>query len=150
MAKQKTKGTNLVGRVSREKAIPVASDSLQTRAPGAGPGNQQSANRAAVLGFGGSRQGERGGAGTQQAGWSSRQQAQRMRDRAEQERQGMAQQPGYGGSQQSQVAGSEESPTGPASSVQSAGDRGMEGNQAATARDPGASRAASAGKGKKK
>jgi hypothetical protein len=150
MTKQKTKGTNLVGRVSKEQAIPVASDSLQTRAPGAGPGNLQSATRAPAMGFGGSEQGERGGPGTQQAGWSSRQQAQRMRDRAEQERQGQAQQSGYGGSQQAQRAGSEESATGPASSMQSADDRGTDRNQAANARGPGANRARSSSKGKTK
>lgn len=124
MAKQKTKGANLVGRVSREKAIPVANDSLQTRAPGAGPGNAQSATRAQGLGFGGSAQGERAGAGSQQAGWSSRQQAQRMRARVEQERQGLAQQSGYGGIQQDQRAGSEESSAGAGSSMQ--GERGSE------------------------
>ncbi|MFD2367160.1 hypothetical protein [Pseudoduganella sp. GCM10020061] len=123
MAKQKTKGNNVVGRVSKEKAIPVANDSLQTRAPGAGPGNLQSGNRGQSLGFGGSWQGERGGPGTQQASWSSRQQAQRMRARAEEERLGAARQSGYGGSQQSQAAGSEESAHGPIGARQGGGGR---------------------------
>ena len=148
MAKQKTKGTNLVGRVAREKAITVASDSLQTRAPGAGPGNRQSVPQSQALGFGGSAQGERGSPGSQQAGWSSRQQAQRMRARAEEERQGQAQQSGFGGAQQYQVAGSEESPVGPDSSLQRGGKQGRDPEQASNASRPGAQRASSSSKGK--
>jgi hypothetical protein len=144
MAKQNGKGTNMVGRVAKEKGNLVASDSLQTRAPGAGPGNTQSATRGPVEGFGGSAQGERAGAGSQQAGWSSRQQAQRLRARAEEERQGLQQQSGYGGAQQYQVAGSEESPTG--ASMQSSGEH-TDRNQAANAREPGANRTRSSSKG---
>lgn len=150
MAKQKTKGTNLVGRVAREKANPVANDSLQTRAPGAGPGNRQSVARPQELGFGGSVQGERGSPGSQQAGWSSRQQAQRMRARAEEERQGQAQQSGYGGAQQYQVAGSEESPVGPDSSMQREGNQGRDPEQASNASRPGANRSSSSSKGRPK
>ncbi|HEY1042686.1 MAG TPA: hypothetical protein VGE60_02385 [Telluria sp.] len=141
MAKQKTKGTNPVGRVAREKANLVANDSLQTRAPGAGPGNSQSAARAHEAGFGGSVQGERAGAGSQQAAWSARQQAQRMRARAEEERQGLARQSGYGGAQQSQSAGSEESPLGAGSSMQRGNDQPADRDQPSNASDAGAGRA---------
>jgi hypothetical protein len=107
-------------RVSKEKAIPVANDSLQTKAPGAGPGpsrgNEQSSSQ--QRGFGGDEAGERGGPGAQQTGWSSRQQAERIQARGEESRLGMPQQSGYGGAEQDQHAGSQESPTGPPSSQQ--------------------------------
>jgi hypothetical protein len=104
--------------VSKEKSIPVADDSLQTRPPGAGPprGNEQSSSEPA--GFGGDEAGERGGPGSQQTGWSSRQQAERIVARGEESRLGMPQQSGYGGAEQDQHAGSQESPTGPPSSQQ--------------------------------
>jgi hypothetical protein len=105
-------------RVSKEKAIPVASDSLQTKAPGAGPsqGNEQSASQQGS--FGADEVGQRGGPGAQQTGWSSRQQAGRIIARGEESRLGMPQQSGYGGAEQDQHAGSQESPTGPPSSQQ--------------------------------
>lgn len=107
-------------RVSKEKANTVASDSLQTKAPGAGPGpsrgNMQSSSQQG--GFGGGEAGQRGGPGAQQTGWSSRQQAERIIARGEESRLGMPQQSGYGGAQQDQHAGSQESPTGPPSSQQ--------------------------------
>lgn len=105
-------------RVSREKLIPVASDSLQAKPPGAGPGrgNQQSSSQ--PTGFGGDEAGERGGPGAQQTGWSSRQQAERIQARGEESRLGLPQQSGYGGAEQDQHAGSQESPIGPPGSQQ--------------------------------
>jgi hypothetical protein len=113
--KSKQKGQT---RVSKEKVIPVANDSLQSKPPGAGPsrGNEQSSSQQA--GFGGDEAGERGGPGAQQTGWSSRQQAGRVKARGEESRLGMPQQSGYGGAEQDQHAGSQESPTGPPGSQQ--------------------------------
>lgn len=144
MAKQKSKGINVVGRVGREKSITVASGSLQTRAPGAGPGNRQSVARSPLLGFGGSEQGERGGPGTQQAGWSSRQQAQRMRARAEEERQGMA---GQGSMQQSQAGGAGETTAGAGASMQRGGGQGQDAVPAPNANRPEANRSRASTKG---
>jgi hypothetical protein len=108
-----------VPRVSKEKAIPVASDSLQTKAPGAGPGPSRGNMQSSVPGgSGGGAAGGRGGPGAQQTGWSSRQQAERIIARGEESRLGMPQQSGYGGAEQNQHAGSQESPTGPPSSKQ--------------------------------
>jgi len=149
MAKQKTKGHNLVGRVSKEKANTVADDSLQTRSPGAGPGSMQSAMQSRPLGFGGSVRGERGGPGSQQASWSARQQAQRMRARAEQERLGEAQQSGYGGMQQEQFAGAQEADGGGRGSGQGGGKQDSSRNQAANAGPGEANRVRSSSKGKK-
>lgn len=114
----KPKQQSQTRKVSREKAIPVAPDSLQTAPPGAAPprGNQQSASQPG--GFGGDEAGERGGPGAQQTGWSSRQQAKRIIARGEESRLGMPQQSGYGGEEQEQHAGSQESPVGPPSSQQ--------------------------------
>jgi hypothetical protein len=128
--KQKRREKNIGLSVSREKAVPVAENSLQTKPPGAhqpGSANVQSASReelgAAIRNRpplqpvpGG---GERGGAGAQQTGWSSRQQAERIEARAEEVRLGEPQQSGYGGLQQDQHAGSQESPTGPPKEWQS-------------------------------
>jgi hypothetical protein len=106
-------------RVSKEKAIPVANDSLQTKAPGAGPGPSRGNMQSTVLGgSGGDAAGGRGGPGAQQTGWSSRQQAERIIARGEESRLGRPQQSGYGGAEQDQHAGSQESPTGPPSSQQ--------------------------------
>jgi hypothetical protein len=105
-------------RVSKEKAIPVANDSLQTKAPGAGPGPSRGNMQSSVPGGPGGAAGGRGGPGTQQTGWSSRQQAERIIARGEESRLGMPQQSGYGGAEQNQHAGSQESPTGPPSSQQ--------------------------------
>jgi hypothetical protein len=115
--------------VSREKAIPVAQNSQETRAPGArepGSASVQSANieeLGAALRERGTFQtgsgatddiaGERGGPGAQQTGWSSRQQAERIQARGEESRLGQPQQSGYGGMEQDQHAGSQESPVGP-------------------------------------
>jgi hypothetical protein len=99
--------------MAREKGIPVANDSMQTRPPGsrqsgsaevgsanAEQGTSYLRNRNAEQGqYNGSSQGDRGAGTAQQAGWSSRQQAQRMQARAEEERLGAA------GSMQSGSAG---------------------------------------------
>lgn len=128
-SKQKQGGTQ-AGQVSKQKEIPVAEGSLQSRAPGSGPPRNDSEQSAGVLGSaaghrgsqsGSPGPGERGGPGTQQAGWSSRQQAERMQARGEEDRQGNARQSGYGGAEQDQPAGSQESPTGPRGSQQSTG-----------------------------
>jgi hypothetical protein len=87
-------------RMSKGKANTVANDSLQTRAPGAGPGSSRG-NMQSGSGFGASEAGPRGGPGAQQTGWSSRQQADRIMARGEESRLGEAQ----------QRAGSQESPT---------------------------------------
>ena len=91
---------------SKQKAIPVANGSLQSRAPGAGPsrGNEQSSSQQS--GFGGNQAGARGGPGAQQSGWSSRQQAERIMARGEESRLGVPQQSGYGGAEQNQHTGS--------------------------------------------
>jgi hypothetical protein len=116
--KQKTHENNQ-RTVSRKKVVPVAEQSRQAKAPGAGPSrtdNEQSV--APEIGLGGSEVGVRGGPGAQQAGWSSRQQAERIEARAEESRLGLPQQSGYGGLEQDQHAGSQESPTGPPGSWQ--------------------------------
>jgi hypothetical protein len=88
--------------MAREKGIPVANDSMQTRPPGsrqsgsadvgsanAEQGTSYLRNRNAEQGqYSGTAQGDRGAGTAQQAGWSSRQQAQRMQARAEEERLG--------------------------------------------------------------
>jgi hypothetical protein len=85
-------------RVSKGKVNTVASDSLQTKAPGAGPGPSRGNMQAGSGGgFGSSEVGPRGGPGAQQSGWSSRQQAERLIARGEESRLGMPQQSGYGG-----------------------------------------------------
>jgi hypothetical protein len=99
--------------ISKEKRIPVAEDSLQTKPPGAGPGARQAGTIGGGLHVGESDDGIRGGAGAQQGGWSARQQAERIEARAEEVRLGQPQQSGYGGLEQDQHAGSEESPVGP-------------------------------------
>jgi hypothetical protein len=112
-SKQKGQGPNKAGSFAKERIVPVAEGSLQSKSPGGGPGprgNQQS-------GLGSNRQadnmrsqgGQYGGAGAQQSGWSARQQAQRMQSRAEEERLGHSRQSGYGGLEQKQVAGNQES-----------------------------------------
>ncbi|HEU4851885.1 MAG TPA: hypothetical protein VFT37_07000 [Telluria sp.] len=111
-ARKTSKGANNTPRTSKEKANVVAEGSLQTRAPGAGPGNSMQHARPALAGFGGSVQGERGGPGSQQSSWSARQQAQRLRARAEEGGLGQSRQSGYGGNEQDQRAGSEESAQG--------------------------------------
>ncbi|GAB3406302.1 hypothetical protein NX774_21525 [Massilia agilis] len=111
-SKQKGQGPNKAG--TKEKIVPVAEGSLQSRSPGAGPGKLE--DRDAGL-LHGSRQsenmqsqgGQYGGAGSQQSGWSARQQAQRMQARAEEQRRGESQQSGYGGLEQYQHAGAQES-----------------------------------------
>ena len=83
-------------RVSKEKSLRVANDSLQTRAPGAGPGpsrgNMQSGARQGASGN--EDVGGRRGPGAQQTGWSSRQQADRIMARGEESRLGTSQQSG--------------------------------------------------------
>jgi hypothetical protein len=116
----KQKGQGNEGRgIAKEKGIPVASDSQQTRPPGSrqsGSAEVMSANkeaqgatlrnRSAEQGqFGGSEQGERGAGMNQQAGWSARQQAQRMQARAEESRKGESQQSGYGGMEHQHTGG---------------------------------------------
>ncbi len=105
-------GSKLKGRAAayaKEKIVPVAEGSLQSRAPGSGPGplhNRQS-------GWLGNRQAENmasngsqaAGNGSVQAGWSARQQAQRMQARAESDRQGLSRQSGYGGLEQKRKLG---------------------------------------------
>jgi hypothetical protein len=102
--------------MAREKGIPVASDSMQTRPPGsrqsgsadvlsanAEQGTSYLRNRNAEQGeYTGSAQGDRGAGTAQHAGWSSRQQAQRMQARAEEERLGAARQSGEPVAQQEQ------------------------------------------------
>jgi hypothetical protein len=78
-------------RKSKGKANTVANDSLQTRAPGAGPGPSRG-NMQSSSGFGTAQMGPRGGPGAQQTGWSSRQQADRIMARGEESRLGMVQQ----------------------------------------------------------
>jgi hypothetical protein len=128
-------------RVSKEKAIPVANDSLQTKAPGAGPGpsrgNLQSSSQQG--GLGNDEVGQRGGPGAQQTGWSSRQQAERIIARGEESRLGMPQQSGYGGAEQDQHAGSQESPIGPPSSEQPTEHRRKHGAQASPSDSGGTS-----------
>jgi hypothetical protein len=94
---------------AKEKIVPVAEGSLQSRAPGSGPGQAQ--NRQS--GWLGSRQvanlgadnGQYAGIGSLQAGWSARQQAQRMQARGENDRQGLSRQSGYGGLEQKHKLG---------------------------------------------
>jgi hypothetical protein len=109
----KSKQKSQTRRVAKEKVNTVAADSLQSRAPGAGPGRGNQQSSAQPSGFGGDEAGERGGPGAQQAGWSSRQQAERMKARGEESRLGMSQQSGYGGAEQAHHAGSHESPLAP-------------------------------------
>jgi hypothetical protein len=125
-SKQKRHGGNETRAVARKKVVTVDEDSLQSKAPGAGPsarGNEQTGrNRNLSTASPGSQQGgvgERGGVGAQQSGWSARQQAERMKARAEEARRGEPQQSGYGGAEQNQHAGSQESPTGPPGASQS-------------------------------
>jgi hypothetical protein len=134
-------------RVSKEKAIPVANDSLQTKAPGAGPGpsrgNMQSSSTQG--GFGGTEVGQRGGPGAQQTGWSSRQQGGRIMARGEESRLGKPQQSGYGGAEQNQHAGSQESPTGPPSSQQTTEHRRKHAAQASPSNTAGSQSKAGSG-----
>jgi hypothetical protein len=136
-SKQKGQGPNKAGSFAKERIVPVAEGSLQSKSPGGGPGprgNQQS-------GLGSNRQGENlrsqggqyGGAGSQQSGWSARQQAQRMQSRAEQERLGQSRQSGYGGLEQKQAAGNQEATN--AGSMQSGGNGA---HQAASPDEPAA------------
>jgi hypothetical protein len=122
-SKQKGQGPNKAGSFAKERIVPVAEGSLQSKSPGGGPGprgNQQS-------GLGSNRQadnlrsqgGQYGGAGAQQSGWSARQQAQRMQSRAEEERLGHSRQSGYGGLEQKQKAGNQETPNADPGSMQS-------------------------------
>jgi hypothetical protein len=147
-SKQKSQGGNQTRRVAKEKVALVNDDSLQSRAPGAGPserGNEQSGrNQSLSTGNRGSQQGgagvgERGGAGSQQTGWSARQQAERLKGRAEEDRSGETQQSGYGGAEQKQHAGSQESPTGPSGAQQSgtSGSQQRQGEVAAPPSDSG-------------
>lgn len=110
-SKRKGQGPNKAGSFAKERIVPVAEGSLQSKTPGGGPGprgNQQA-------GLGGNLQsgnmrsqgGQYGGAGSQQSGWSARQQAQRMQSRAEEERLGHSRQ--SGGMEQKQKAGNQES-----------------------------------------
>jgi hypothetical protein len=161
--KQKRREKNIGLSVSREKAVPVAENSLQTKPPGAhqpGSANVQSASReelgAAIRNRpplqpvpGG---GERGGAGAQQTGWSSRQQAERIEARAEEVRLGEPQQSGYGGLQQDQHAGSQESPTGPPKEWQSRLSRSEQrqgGGPGAQSSSPGSKQSKRRGSGSK-
>ncbi|HEX8605349.1 MAG TPA: hypothetical protein VF774_22075 [Pseudoduganella sp.] len=131
----------------------VNDDSLATQAPGAvqkGGANVQSASveqEGAALRDRGSLQvtpdsgadGDRGGAGAQQAGWSARQKAMREEARSDEARSGSAQQSGYGGLEQKQHAGSQESPTGPSGNRQSgaADSRQRQGSPAEAPSDAG-------------
>jgi hypothetical protein len=118
-------GPKKTGTFAKERIVPVAEGSLQSKTPGGGPGprgNQQS-------GLGSNRQadntrsqaGQYGGAGSQQSGWSARQQAQRMQSRAEEERLGHSRQSGYGGLEQNQKAGNQETANSNKGSMQSGG-----------------------------
>ena len=73
--------------VRREKMVPVAPESQQGRAPGAGPGNRQAGVGSGSMG-GSSDAGSRGGPGTQTGGRSARQQGQRIQEQAEADRLG--------------------------------------------------------------
>ncbi|MGZ5200872.1 MAG: hypothetical protein ACXWC4_13965 [Telluria sp.] len=137
-SKHKSLGPNQTGGFGREKVVPVAEGSLQSRTPGSGPGprgNQQS-------GLGGNRQadnlrsqgGQYGGVGAQQSGWSARQQAQRMQSRSE-ERLGQSRQSG-GGMEQKQAGGSEERPA-ERGSLQSGASSAEAGADAARGARPG-------------
>jgi hypothetical protein len=159
--KQKSREKNVGLSISREKAVPVAENSLQTKPPGAhqpGSANVQSAsveeqgaairNRPPLQPAGG---GERGGAGAQQTGWSSRQQAERIEARGEELRLGEPQHSGYGGLQQDQHAGSQESPIGPPKEWQT----GLSGSQqrggpGASPSSPGRKQSKRRGSGSKK
>lgn len=104
-------GSKLKGRTAgfgKEKIVPVAEGSLQSRAPGSGPGQLQPRQ----AGWLGNRQVANMGNGSQyagngsvQSGWSARQQAQRMQARAENDRQGLNRQSGYGGLEQKHKMG---------------------------------------------
>ena len=112
--KHKGMGNEHGRSVRREKMVPVAPESQQGKAPGAGAGQGQS-----DVGLGtaaGSMQsteaGSRGGPGSQTGGRSARQQAQRMQAQGEADRLGASQQSGAGGLEQKQHAGSQSSPLG--------------------------------------
>jgi hypothetical protein len=122
MTKQKGPDSVRARGIAKEKIVPVASGSLQPRAPGwvaPGGASVQSANieqQGAALRARGSLQGngmgdqnvgsQRGGASAQQVGWSARQSAQRMQARGEEDRLNASRQSGYGGMEQKQVSGS--------------------------------------------
>ncbi|WP_322405341.1 hypothetical protein [Massilia luteola] len=146
MSKQKGPDTTHSRGIAKEKAVTVAENSQQPRAPGwvaPGSANVQSANieqQGAALRSRGSLQGgldnanvgsQRGGAGGQQAGWSARQSAQRMQARGEEDRLNAARQSGYGGMEQQQKGGSLASPTGSNGSVQSEANMPRQGDQTA-------------------
>lgn len=105
-------GSKMKGRAAgfaKEKIVPVAEGSLQSRAPGSGPGalqNRQSgwlgSRQIANMGADGNQY---AGLGSVQSGWSARQQAQRLQARAEDDRQGLSRQSGYGGLQQKHKMG---------------------------------------------
>lgn len=128
-SKPKGQGANKAGSSAKEKIVPVAEGSLQSRSPGAGPGKLEDRDTGLLHA---SRQSESlqsqrwqyGGAGSQQSGWSARQQAQRMQARAEEQRRGESQQSGYGGQEQHQHAGAQESrQAGPQTGASSAHNR---------------------------
>lgn len=114
MSSKKQKAGNHSTSFAKPRVVTVAEGSLQSRAPGAGPGpranEQNSLNR-------GSRQaanmasqgGQYGGIATQQPRFSARQQAQRMQARAEESRRGESQQSGWGGMEQYQHGGAQQS-----------------------------------------
>jgi hypothetical protein len=161
--KQKRREKNMRLSVSREKAVLVAENSLQTKPPGAhqpGSANVQSAsreeagatirNRPPLQPVSGG--GERGGAGAQQAGWSSRQQAERIEARAEEVRLGEPQRSGYGGLQQDQHAGSQESAIGPPKEWQTGLSRSQQrqgGGPGAQSSSPGSKQSKRGGSGSK-
>lgn len=150
MSSKKQKVGNHSSTIAKPRVVTVAEGSLQSRAPGAGPGKR--ANEQTSLNLG-SRQaanmasqgGQYGGIASQQPRFSARQQAQRMQARAEESRRGESQQSGWGGmeqyqhggSQQSQVAGSR-SGAGPSSAHdRSAGDIDLPPSDYGSKRKPG-------------
>lgn len=114
MSSKKQKIGNHSSTFAKPRVVTVAEGSLQSRAPGAGPGpraNEQNSlargsRQAANMG---SQGGQYGGFASQQPRFSARQQAQRMQARAEESRRGEAQQSGWGGMEQSQHGGSQQS-----------------------------------------
>lgn len=114
MSSKKQKIGNHSSTFAKPKIVAVAEGSLQSRAPGAGPGKRANEQNSFDLG---SRQaanmasqgGQYGGIASQQPRFSARQQAQRMQARAEESRRGEAQQSGWGGMEQYQHGGSQQS-----------------------------------------
>lgn len=129
--------------VAREKSLPVAEASQQSKAPGAvapsapnsqswTPNSEQAYAGNAQSGALGAQQQTVGGnpdrgrgVASGSGGWSARQKAHRIQARAEEDRLGMSQQSGSGGLEQDQRAGSQESASGPAASKQT----GVSGSQ---------------------